>query len=285
MSAKTLLSIVPVAAVLLFVAGCGKQAAEDGKALAMVNGQAITENDLENYLQLRRSQREPMADKAQERRIALEELIDRALLAQHAVDAKLDQEPEVRFTLEHVRQSILAQAAIRKLLRDQPVSDEDLKKRFQQEMEQTHKTEYKVRHILVKTEEEAKDIVKQLEGGANFATLAKKRSLDAGSAKQGGELPGWVNQGSGYIPGFFDAVTALKKGEYTHQPVKTEFGWHVIQVDDARALEIPGLEQLMADPRAQAKLRRRIQEERVQGLLKELKAKVKIVMAEEPAAR
>lgn len=286
MSARTLLwTVVPLATVLLFAAGCGKPSTKDGKPLAVVNGQAITENDLENYLQLRRNQREPVADKAQERQDALEELIDRTLLAQHALATKLDQEPQVRFTLEHVRSSILAQAAIRQVLRDQPVNDEEVKQRFQQEIEQTHKTEYKVRHILVKTEDEAKGIIRQLEGGANFDALAKKNSLDTGSAAKGGELPGWVNQGSGYIPEFFAAVTALKKGEYTHQPIQTKFGWHVIRVDDTRPLALPSLEQLMADPRAQAKLRRRLQEERVEGLLKELKAKAKIVLAEAPAAK
>jgi peptidyl-prolyl cis-trans isomerase C len=281
MSPRTLLWTAPLAIALVLAAGCGKQASQDGKVLAVVNGQAITESDLEHYLPLRRANREPPADPAQERRMALEELIDRALLAQYAESAGLDKDPEVRFTLEHVRTSILAQAAIRKALREHPVSDEEIKQRFEQEVAKAHKTEYKVRHILVKTEDEAKDIVKQLEGGANFAALARSKSLDPGSAKQGGVLPGWVNQGSGYVPAFFQAVTTLKKGEFTHKPVQTEYGWHVIKVDDTRALELPSLEALMADPRAQAGVRRQMQEERVEKLLQELKAKAKLVMAEE----
>jgi peptidyl-prolyl cis-trans isomerase C len=277
MPIKAPLLITALALLALTAAGCQQRPADDGKVLAVVNGESITERDLDHYLQLRRNQREPVTDPEKEKQLALEELIERILLAQHAVAAKLDQEPDVRFTLRHVRESILAQAAIRQALRDQAVTDEELKQRFQRETEETHKTEYRARHILVGSEDEAKAIIKQLEGGASFQTLAKNKSLDQESARRGGEL-GWINQGMGYIPEFFSALTTLKKGELTRTPVKTDFGWHVILVEDTRPLKLPSFEQFMADPRAQANLRRKMQEERIEALVKELRAKAKITM-------
>lgn len=273
---KVPLLITTLAFLASIAGGCQpRPAADDGKVLAVVNGERITEKDLEHYLQLRRNQREPVADPQKEKQLALEELIERILLAQHAVAAKLDQEPDVRFTLRHVRESILAQAAIRQALREETITDEQLRQRFQQESERTHKTEYRARHILVGNEDEAKAIIKQLEGGASFQALAKNKSLDQESARRGGEL-GWVNQGMGYIPEFFDALTTLKKGELTRTPVKTDFGWHVILLEDTRPLKLPSFEQFMADPRAQANLRRKMQEERIEALVKELRAKAKI---------
>ncbi len=258
------------------LAACGKKPPDTGKVLVSINDETITERDYENYLRLRQTQQEPIMDKEKEKQVVLNEMIDRTVLSRYAVDNKLDQEPDNYLLMKRVRENILVQAAIRKLLKDNPVTDEDLKKRFQQEVEKTHKTEYKVRHILVKGEDEAKDLVAQIKKGGNFAALAKAKSLDVQTGKGGGDL-GWINQGM-VVPEFFDGVTALKKGESSAAPVKTDFGFHVIKVEDVRPLKIPSFEEFINDKRARANLHRKIQDERVEALAKELKAKAKVSM-------
>jgi peptidyl-prolyl cis-trans isomerase C len=275
--------IVFLAALGLLAAGCDKKPAEQtaagtdaGKIAASVNGQNITETDYENYLRIRQQQMGPLADKDKEKKIVLDEMIDKLLLAQYAVKNKLDQDPEVAALIKRVREEILAQAVKRKLLKDNPITEDDVKKRFEQEVEKTHKTEYKVRHILVKDESEAKDIIAQLKKGANFSKLAEEKSIDTQSGKNGGEI-GWINQGM-VVPAFFDAVMKMKKGAISTEPVKTDFGWHVIKLEDTRPLKIPTFEQFMSDQQARANIYRKMQDERVGELLKDLKAKAKITV-------
>jgi len=273
--------IVFLAALGLLAAGCDKKPAEqagadDGKVIASVNGQNIMQSDYENYLRIRHQQVGPIADKDKEKQIVLDEMIDKVLLAQYADDKKLDQDPEVAALIKRVREEILAQAVKRKLLKDNPISEDDVKKRYEQEVENTHKTEYKVRHILVKEESEAKDIIAQLQKGASFNKLAAEKSIDTQSGKNGGEL-GWINQGM-VVPEFFDAVMKMKKGAVSTDPVKSDFGWHIIKVEDTRPLKIPTFEEFMSNQQARANIYRKMQNERVSDLLKDLKGKAKITV-------
>lgn len=258
------------------LAACDRKAPDTGKTLATVNGERITERDYENYLRLRQTQQEPIVDKEKEKQVVLNEMIDRIVLSQYALDHKLDQEPENYLLMKRVRENILVQATIRNVLKDRPVTDDDLKKRFQQEAEKTHKTEYRVRHILVKEDDEAQALIARLKQGGHFAALARAKSLDVQTGKNGGDL-GWINQGM-VVPEFFDGVMALKKGEISSAPVKSDFGFHVIKVDDLRPLKIPSFEEFVADRRARANLHRKIQDERIEALAKELRAKAKISM-------
>ena len=205
-----LLGVVVLLVSLGLLAACGKKAPDTGKTLASVNNETITERDYENYLRLRQTQQEPIVDKEKEKQVVLTEMIDRIVLSQYATENKLDQEPDNYLLMKRVRENILVQAAIRKLLKDNPVTDEDLKKRFQQEVEKTHKTEYKVRHILVKSEDEAKGLVAQIKKGGNFAALAKAKSLDVQTGRNGGDL-GWINQGM-VVPEFFEGRTGAQEG-------------------------------------------------------------------------
>jgi peptidyl-prolyl cis-trans isomerase C len=278
MSIKNLAAIAVLLGIVL-AAGCEKKPAEAGKVLATVNSETITEKDYEDYRRLRESQLGPIGDKASEKKLVLDELVNRTLLAQRATEQKLDQEPEVALVLKRVRQDILVNALERKALTDRPITDDDLKKRYQEEVEKTHKTEYRARHILVKTEDEAKDVIRQLQGGANFANLAKKLSVDKESARNGGDLD-WINQGMPIVPEFFEALGKLKKGEMTSTPVKTEYGFHVIKVEDTRPLKLPTFEELMADRRAKTNLYRRMQQETIANLVKDLRANAKIKIEE-----
>jgi len=273
----TRLSFLAFATALL-LAACGERPADDGKVIATVNGVPVTEKELEHFRQIRQSQnREPAADKEKERKQALDEMVDRILLAQRAREIKLSEDPETAYLLRRVNENILVQAMFRKAMKDSPITDEDMKKRFQQEVEATHKTEYKARHILVKSEDEANALLKQIKGGGNFVALAKNKSLDTESGRQGGDL-GWINQGMGFVPEFFNAVTQLKKGETSAAPVKSEFGWHIVKVEDTRPLKLPTFEEFMVDKRAHANLQRRLQDERLNAMAAELKAKAKIEM-------
>jgi peptidyl-prolyl cis-trans isomerase C len=277
--------IVLLAAAGLLAAGCDKKPGDQAKqeeakpaakVVATVNGDNILDSDYQSYLQIRQQQVGPIEDKDKEKKIVLDEMIDKMLLAQYAVSNKIDQEPEVRSLMKRVREEILAQAVKRNLLREHPISEEDVKKRFEHEVENTHKTEYKVRHILVKEESEAKDIIAQLHKGAKFDKLAVEKSVDTQSSKNGGEL-GWINQGM-VVPEFFNAIMKMKKGEISAEPVKSDFGWHIIKVEDTRPLKIPTFEQFMADQHARANIYRKMQDEKIGELLKDLKGKAKITV-------
>ncbi len=283
MSTLRITFVIFLAAAGLLVAGCdkkpadevGKEAAkEPDKAIATVDGEKIMQSDYQNYLQLRQQQVGPIPDKDKEKKIVMDEMIEKMLLAQYAASSKLDQDPEVSSLMKRVREEILVQAVKRKLLRDNPVTDDDVKKRFEQEVENTHKTEYKVRHILVKEEAQAREILAQLGKGAKFDKLARDKSADTQSGKNGGEL-GWINQGM-VVPEFFNAVMAMKKGAVSAEPVKSDFGWHIIKVEDTRPLKIPNFDQFMSDQRARANIYRKMQDEKVGNLVKDLKGKAKI---------
>jgi peptidyl-prolyl cis-trans isomerase C len=258
----------------LLVTACegGKQGADDSKVLATVNGEAITEKDFQDYLKQRQTQQPPIPDKDKEKKVVLDEMINRVLLVQNAVKNKLGEEPDVYFQIKRQRENVLARAMIRKYLKDTQISDEDVKARYTQEIEKTHKSEYRARHILTETEAEAREIIAQLNKGASFTELAKKKSIDVRSGKEGGDL-GWFNQGA-MVPEFFDAVMALKKGQTTKDPVKTDFGWHVIKAEDSRPLKIPPFDQIKPN------IRQLVQQEKIDAMVKELKDKGKVKINE-----
>jgi len=252
----------------LVLGGCTKKGPDDSKVLASVNGESITEKDYEDYLRARQAQQPPIPDKEKEKKVVLDEMVNRVLLVHSAVDQKVDQELDVYFQIKRQRENVLARAMLRKYLKDNPISDEEVQKRFEQEMEKADKNEYRARHILVRTEEEAKEIIAQLKKGTNFNALAQKKSIDVRSGKQGGDL-GWFSQDV-IVPEFFNAVTAMKKGETSQEPVKSDFGWHVIKFEDSRPRKLPTFDQ------AKGNIRQIVQQERVDALVKSLKDKGKV---------
>jgi peptidyl-prolyl cis-trans isomerase C len=267
----------PLLFILLLSAGlilgaCGKKSPDNSKVLATVNGEVITENDYEDYLRARQMQQPPIPDKEKEKKVVLDEMINRVLLVESAVDQKVDQELDVYFQIKRQHENVLARAMLRKYLKDNPITDEEVQKRYEQETEKANKNEYRARHILVRTEEEAKEIIAELNKGANFNTLAQKKSIDVRSGKQGGDL-GWFSQ-EVIVPEFFNAVTTMKKGEVSKEPVKSDFGWHVIKFEDSRPRKMPTLDQ------AKGNIRQLLQQERVDALVKSLKEKGKVKINE-----
>lgn len=258
-TATTLLLITA----LLALGACSPKSPDQSKVLATVNGQPITSADYDDYLHARMQQPMPLPGDEKERQaLILDEMANRMLLVQAAVDQKADQELDVYLRLKRQRENLLAQAELRKYFRDNPVPDDEVQKRI-------IKDEFRARHILVKTEQEASDLIAELKKGGNFAQLAKAKSLDVKSGKQGGDL-GWISQEDPIVPQFFEAVSNMKKGDLSDKPLKTNFGYHVIKLDDVRPHKTRSAEQLAGEIRMQ------IQQERVDALLKSLKEKAKI---------
>jgi peptidyl-prolyl cis-trans isomerase C len=201
--------------------------ADSGPVVATVNGSSITQGALDVYANQRKSK--GAGDDASQETI-LDELIALELMRQEADNKGLTATPKVAATLNQLQRSTLAGAAINDYMENNPVSDEDAQKLYDEKIGTAGK-EYKARHILVETEEEANTVVSLLDGGQDFSELAKEKSTGP-SGPSGGEL-GWFGAGQMVKP-FSDATAAMEKGSYTKTPVKTQFGWHVIMLDDTR---------------------------------------------------
>ncbi len=234
------------------------------KPLVSINGTVLTTKDLDAFIQAMSSSRgQPMP-----RQEALNTLIDRELLYQEALAKGIDKKPEVVQELNDQRRSMLANVAITEMLQAQPATEQELHKVYKERILDKKLTEYKARHILVKTEGEAKDIIAQLDKGGDFSALAKAKSIDTGSGAKGGEL-GWFSP-TQMVPEFSKAAAALQKGKYTKTPVKSQFGWHVIQLEDSRPVKPPTFDELK--PRLEGV----VQSEHVSAYVGTLRAKAKI---------
>lgn len=260
---------------LLLAAGCGPQDGGPGQDqaksqaapadyVAKVNDAYISRRDLEDFMRSREMQ-QPGA--GQNPDIAVQELVNVELLKQEAVRRGIDQQPEVRTQLEQQRTNLLVNSLIRERVGEIEVTDEQLKAEYDAQVAHMGSKEYKARHILVNTEDEAKALIAQLDGGADFETLAKEHSTGP-SAERGGDL-GWFSPGT-MVPPFSAAVEQLEKGGYTKTPVQTQFGWHVIKLEDVRENEPPPFEEV------KEQLRGIVINKALQGWIGELRAAAKI---------
>jgi len=234
---------------------------------AIVNGKAIPKARVDEFVAALTQQGRP--DTPELRTAVRDELIAREIFVQEAERKGLTRNSEVKRLLDSSRQDILIRAVIREHLKDNPVTDADLKAEYDKlaEAAKGGDKEYRARHILVESEAEAKSIIEDLKKGGKFEELAVK-SKDPGSAKNGGDLD-W-NGPETFVKPFSDAMVKLEKGQFTQEPVKSDFGWHVIRLDDVREPAPPPLEQV--SPQIRQELERR----RVQDLQAGLKAKARI---------
>lgn len=235
---------ISVATALLLLAGCAQKGAQSTgsaaapKPVATVNGQALTTTQFELFTKAiagKTSSELNAAQKAQ----ALDTLVRAEAVAQQAEKEGLDKVGDAPPSLALARLQILEQAAMANFLKDHKATDAELKAEYDAQVAAMPKTQYKARHILVKTKEEADQIIAELKKGAKFEKLAADHSLD-GSKNNGGDL-GWFSPNNMVKP-FADAVAGLKKGETTQTPVQTEFGWHVIRLDDTRETTPPAFD-------------------------------------------
>ena len=181
-------------------------------------------------------------DTPEVRNAVKEELNTRELLAREAKKEGLDKNADVKTQMDLAAQTVLVRAYVTDWVKKNPIPDADLHKEYDAIKSQIGDKEYNVRHILVKTEDQAKEIITELQKGAKFDELAKARSEDPGSKDKGGEL-GW-NAPANFVMPFGDAMKATPKGKFTPQPVQTQFGWHVIEVDDVRDAKVPGYDEV-----------------------------------------
>ena len=205
-------------------------AKDEAKGYASVNGKAIPKVRADALIAGQMAQGQP--DSEDLRKAVREELIRREVLAQEAQKKGVDKKPEVQGQLDLARQGVLVGAYLNDYVRTHPVSDEAVKKEYEVIKKALGDKEYKARHVLVENEADAKTIIEKLGKGEKFEDLAKQ-SKDPGSKDRGGDL-GWSNPAS-YVKPFAEALVKLEKGKYTTTPVKSDFGWHVILLEDTRA--------------------------------------------------
>ncbi|MEO5659835.1 MAG: peptidylprolyl isomerase [Polaromonas sp.] len=177
-----------------------------------------------------------------------EEVVSREVFMQEAQRLKLDKTKEFLDNMELARQTVLIRSLFDHERKANPVTDADVKAEYDKVAAANKAKEFKVSHILVETEDEAKKVESDLKGGAKFEELATKLSKDPGSGAKGGDLD-WVTAAS-LVPEFSEAMVKLKKGE-TSQPVKSNFGWHVIRLDDTREAQFPAFDQVKPQIRQQ----------------------------------
>ena len=228
-----------------------------------VNGTPIPQSRSDALVREAVAQGRP--DNPELRTMIKQELITREIMAQEAVKLGLNKNQEVSTQLDMARQSVLSRAYINEVAKRNPPTEEAMRQAYEQNKDQPAASEYKARHILVATEAEAKMLITQINGGADFAKVAAEKSRDEGSKGQGGEL-NW-SPASGYVRPFGEAMAQLKKGAMTAAPVQSQFGWHISRLDDKRPLSYEALK---------PQLQQLVQQEAVQKNIADLRAKAKV---------
>jgi peptidyl-prolyl cis-trans isomerase C len=239
-------------------------AATSGKVV--VNGVTIPQARIDAMNKELNAQGQP--DTA-ERQVAIkDELVNREILAQAAAKRGLDKNADIAAQMDMARQAVLVRALFEEEVKKNPITDAQLQQQYEQFKGSMGTNEYKVRHILVDKEDDAKAIIAELNKGGDFAKIAKEKSKDPGSKDNGGDLD-WGPSGR-YVKPFADAVTSMTKGGTTAAPVKTDFGYHVIRVDDVRPLTVPPFAEL------KEQFRQRAQQQQIQKMVSDLRQKAKI---------
>lgn len=247
------------------VAATASPAVDPSKPLAVVNGKEIP--SLYGELVKREmAQGQPNAPQLDAR--VRDSLINLELLSRAALDKGLDKEPRLAAALDIRRKDQLAKAYLEDYVKAHPVADAEIQAAYDKAKAEAVEPEFRARHILVKTEAEAKKLIVDLGKKAKFEDLAKKFSQDPGSAKNGGALD-WSDRGA-FVKEFSDALAALKKGETTKTPVKTQFGYHVIRLDDTRQPQLPPLDAVRGE------IVKQLQQQRIRDAIAAARAGAKI---------
>jgi peptidyl-prolyl cis-trans isomerase C len=264
---RTLMAVALAAALLPLVALAQTQAPAKGAAAksAAAGGEKTLypQGQFDFLLKERLSQ--GGQDTPELRAAVREELNTREVLAREARKQGLDKTTEVKTQMDLASQTVLVRAYVQDWLNKNPIPDSELRKEYDTIKSQIGDKEYKVRHILVEKEDEAKDIIAELQKGAKFDDLAKARSKDPGSKDKGGDLD-W-NAPANFVKPFGDAMKTTPKGKFTPQPVQTQFGWHVIMVDDVRDAKVPSYEEV------KPQLQQRLQAQWLDKYFKELRTR------------
>jgi peptidyl-prolyl cis-trans isomerase C len=256
-----------IGASISFVAAAAdrKPAAAASKTLVKVNGVAVPQTLADAFINEQKAK--GAQDTADLRNAVREELIRRELLVQEAKKAGIDKKADVAAQAEAAKQGVLIRTYVQQYVEQHPITDAQLRANYEKLKTQVGDTEYKTRHILVKDKAEAQTIIDKLKNGEKFEDLAKQ-STDPGSKDNGGDL-GWSAPTS-YVKPFADALIALKKGEYTQAPVESQFGHHVILLEDTRPTSFPPFEDV------RQRLLQQAQTQEITQMVDGLRAKAKV---------
>lgn len=255
----------------LLAIAAGAQAANDkaaDKPAAIVNGVSIPQERVDIRVKATMQQGQP--DTPELRKAIRDEIINLEVISQAAAKSGIDKQPEIAQQLELTRQSVLAGAYVQDYAKTHPIGDDVLKQEYEALKKRVGNKEYKIEHILVPTEAEAKAVEAELKKGAKFAKVAKAKSQDPGSKDNGGALGtnGWSIPSS-FVEPFAAAVLKLNKGQ-TSEPVQTQYGWHVIRLEDIRDLKVPTFEEMKSN------LENRKQQEAIKNLVEDMRSKAKV---------
>jgi peptidyl-prolyl cis-trans isomerase C len=234
--------------------------------IAIVNGKAVPKARADALAaQLAKSGR-PVTPEMQGQ--IKDEIIAREIFMQEAQKRGLDASDDFKGQMELARQTLLIRELFTDFQKNNPVTDADIKAEYDKFAAANGGKEYRARHILVEKEEEAKAVVASLKKGGKFEDIAKKQSKDPGSGANGGDLD-WANPSS-YVPEFSKALLELKKGQLTETPVKTQFGYHVIRLDDVREAQLPKLEEV------KPQISQQLTQQKLAKFQEELRTKAKV---------
>jgi peptidyl-prolyl cis-trans isomerase C len=262
---STLRRMTPIATAMVLASALQALPAAHAQ-VATVNGVVIPQARLDMVVKMLAANKQP--DTPENRTRIKEQLINNEVFAQEAVKKGLHKTPEIAAQIELQRQEALVNAFVQDYIKTNPVTDDAMRKEYERVKPTIPAKEYKARHILVEKEEEAKDIIAQIKKGGNFEKIAADKSKDTGSKARGGDLDwGPANR---YVKPFGEALGKLKKGQMTDAAVQSDFGWHVIRLDDERATKVPSFEE------AKPQLQQMLQGQSVQKMLGDLRAKAKV---------
>ena len=233
--------------------------------LAIVNGKAIPSSRVE--VMVKQMVQQGQKDSPEMRSMIKEELINREILAQEADRQGVSSRPEIKNQVDLARQSIVIRALAQEFIAKNPVKDDEMKAEYDKFKSQSQGKEYHARHILVEKEDDAKAIITKLKAGGKFEELAAQ-SKDPGSAAQGGDL-GWAPPDA-FVKEFSEAMVSLKAGDYTQTPVQTQFGFHVIKLEETRDAQLPSFDEV------KPQISESLQQRKLQQFQLDLKKKAKI---------
>jgi peptidyl-prolyl cis-trans isomerase C len=237
--------------------------------IAIVNGKPVPKARADALMSqvARQAQQQGQPLPPETERQVKDEVVLREIFVQEAEKRGLPASAEYKQQMEIARQSILIRELFSDYQKKNPVSEADVKAEYEKFKSQAGDKEYRVRHILVEKEEEATALIKQIKAGGSFEDAAKKSSKDPGSAKNGGDLD-WAAPGN-YVPEFSQAMTNLQKGQMTDTPVKSQFGWHILKLEDVRDAQFPPIEEV------KPQIEQRLGQQKLAAFREELKTKAK----------
>ena len=263
--ATRLLTVLLMGLTTQVLAEATTESAAKSETVATVNGQPITEEMVQVYGAQRT--RTPGAQQLSPE-AAIDELVNIELVTQDAEKQGIDKRPNVVKQLDWQRRSLIVGVSMREYITAHPVSDAELKKAYDEQIKKHDGHEYHARHILVASEDEAKDLIAQIAKGGDFAKLAMEKTTDPSGKQNGGDL-GWFSPDQMVKP-FSEAAAKLKKGQVSKKPVQTQFGWHVIKLEDTRDVPAPTFESV------KEQLQMQLQNQRIETYLAELRKGAKI---------